>query len=95
VEVAELLDLVRVRSVAVGARDLEDRRQPLELRMCEEDAHLVADLALADVCMPVAVRAQRCRCVVHVQGSKPVEADALFDRVHASVERRAIRDVYA
>jgi hypothetical protein len=66
VKVAELLDLVRVRSMAVGPRDLEDRRQPLEFRMREKDAHLVADLALADVCVPIAVRAQGCGGVVHV-----------------------------
>jgi hypothetical protein len=95
VEVAELLNLVRVRSVAVGARDLEDRRQPLELRMREEDAHPVADLALEDVGVPVAVRAERRAGVVYVQRPQPVEPDALFDLVHAGVERRAIGDVDA
>jgi len=95
VEVAELLNLVRVRSVAVGARDLEDRRQPLELRMGEADAPPVVDLPLAAVCVPVAVRAERRSGVVHVQRPQPVESDALFELVHASVERRAIRDVDA
>ena len=94
-EVAELLDLVRVRSVAVRARDLEDRRQPLQLRVAEENAHACGDLALAEVRVAVAVRAERRRGVVHVQRPQPVEADPLLDLVDAGVQRRAVRHVDA
>jgi hypothetical protein len=94
-EVAELLDLVRVRPVAVGARDLQNRGQPLQLGVAEEDAHALGDLSLAQVRVAVAVGAQRCSGVVHMQRSQAVEADALLDLVQASVQRRAIRDIGA
>ena len=86
-EVSQLLHLGRVRAVAVRAGDLEQRRQALERRMGEEDGQAVADLALADVRVPVAVRAERRRRVVHVQGAQPVEADPVVHLRHDRVER--------
>jgi len=95
VEVAELLDLVRIRSVAVRARNLENRRQPLQLRVAEEDAHAFGDLTLAEVRMTVAVRVERRAGVVHVECPQSIEANALLDLVHADVQRRAVRHVDA
>src|SRR5215208_40171 len=89
----EFFELVGIRSMAVRARDLEDRRQPLQVRVAEEDAHALGDLALAEVRVPVAVRAERGGGVVHVQRPQPVEADPLLDLVDAGVQRSAVRDV--
>ena len=43
--------------------------------MGEEHAEALADLALEDVRVPVAVRAERRRAVVDVQRAQPVETD--------------------
>ena len=55
--------------------NLEQRGQALQLRVAEEDAELLADQAVADVLVPVAVRAERRLRVVHVQAAQAVEAD--------------------
>src|SRR3954471_24837880 len=53
-------DLLPGRTVAVGPRRLQHAGQPVEARLGEEDgAAAAAELALADVGVTVAVRAQR------------------------------------
>jgi hypothetical protein len=52
--------------VPVLSRRLEHRGQALEARTAEEDAELLAEHALADVRVAVAVGAERRLGVVHV-----------------------------
>jgi hypothetical protein len=47
--------------------------------MREKDAELLAHQAVADVVVPVAVRAQGRLRVVDVQAAEPVEADPLVE----------------
>jgi hypothetical protein len=61
--------------VARLAGNLEVRRQLLQLRVREEDAELLAHQPVADVVVPVSVRAERHLGVVHVQAAEPVEPD--------------------
>jgi hypothetical protein len=68
-KLSQLRDLVRVRAVTVLAWNLENRGQALEARVGQEDPELVAEDALADVRVAVAVRAQLRLGVVHVQGA--------------------------
>ena len=63
------------------ARHLEVGAELLERRMGEERAEALADLALEDVRVAVAVRAERGRAVVHVQRAQAVEPDRLVDLV--------------
>src|SRR5207247_10746292 len=79
VELAELGDLGRVRAFLVLARDLEVDGQVLEARMREEGAEALAELALEDVRVAIAVRAERRRGGVHVQRAQPGEPDARVD----------------
>jgi hypothetical protein len=93
VEVAELLDLGRVRAVTIGAGDFEDCGEALELRMSEKDVHSLADLSLAEVGVAITVRSEWGGGVVHMQGAEAVEPDAFLHLVDACVECAAIRDV--
>ena len=69
-------------ALALAARALEDHRQALEARLGEERDHaLDADLAVAEVDVAVAVRAERRHRVVHVQRAEPVAADDLVELV--------------
>src|SRR5689334_2453398 len=95
VELLRLSHLVGVGSVSVAAGDLEQRRQLLQLRMSEEDAELLADHALADVVVPVAVGAERRLRVVHVQRAQPVEPDLAIQIAEQGVQRLAVGDVVA
>src|SRR5919199_2634484 len=86
VQLFQLPHLVGVRPLVVLARHLEQGGQSLELWMTQEDAELLADQALADVRVPVAVRAERGSRVVHVQGAEPVEPDPRVDHVDEAIE---------
>src|SRR2546430_11584154 len=77
------------------AGDLEQRGQLLQFRMAEEDTQLLAEEALADVVVPVTVRAERRLRVVHVQGAEAVEADLPVELPEHCVERGAVGDVVA
>src|ERR687898_279435 len=89
VEVAQLLHLRRVGTVVVRAGRLHDRGQALHGGVGEEDAELLAQLAREHVRVPVAVRAERCGGVVHVERPQAVEADASFDlREHGNARLR-------
>ena len=81
--------------MAVRTRDLEKRRQPLQLRVRKKDPELFAEQALADVVVPVAVRSERRLRVVDVQGAQPLEADPLVDLGEHAVELLPLRDVVA
>src|SRR5205823_8462556 len=85
-QLLRLADLVRVRAAVLGARGLEHGRQPFQARTGQEHAELLAELALEDVRVPVAVRAERGGGVVDVQRAKPVEADPGVELVEARVE---------
>ena len=61
--------------------------------MGEERAEALADLALEDVGVAVAVRAERRRAVVDVQRPQPVEADRLVDLGDERVDRARVGDV--
>jgi hypothetical protein len=87
VKLPELPNLIRIRSVTC-ARHLEDRRQLLDGGMGEERAEPLAELALADIRVPVAVRPQRGVGVVHVQRTEPVETDGVVEFAQQRVERR-------
>src|SRR3954453_13750914 len=63
----------------VLAGNLEIRRKFLELRMGEEDAQVLAEQAVADVVMPIAVGAERRLWGVLVQHAEAIEADLLID----------------
>src|SRR5436309_14867079 len=58
VEVTKLPELVGVRALAVLAGDLEHDREMLHVGMGEEDSESVADQAVADVVVTVAVGAE-------------------------------------
>ena len=75
----ELAELGRIRPLAVLPRRLEDRGQPLELGMAEEDAQLVAELSLADVLVSIPVRSECILGVVHMERAEPVEPDSLVE----------------
>src|SRR5947207_55217 len=79
----------------VGARDLEVGTQVLEGRMREECAEVFADQPLPDIRVPVAIRAERGRAVVDVEGTQPVEAQTLVDLVYQLVDRLRVGDVVA
>jgi len=81
--------------VAVAPGDLEQRGEPLQLRVAEKDAELLAEEAVADVVVPIAVRAERRLRVVHVQAAQAVEADALVEVGDQTVEHLPIGDVVA
>src|SRR2546421_4583002 len=81
--------------MAVGAGNLEESRQLLQLRMREENAEPLTEQALADVVVPVAVRPERGLRVVHMQRPEPLEADALVDLGEHAVELLTLRDVVA
>src|SRR5215212_11606737 len=85
-QLPDLLDLIRVRAVAVRARDLEHGGQILERGVSQEDAELLAEQTLADVRVPVAVRAERRLGVVDVQRTQPVEADPLVELVEDAIQ---------
>jgi len=42
----------------VRSGNLEERWQPLQLRVCKEDAEVLAEQAFADVVVAVAIRAE-------------------------------------
>src|ERR1051325_3907740 len=70
------LQLLLGRPLLVRAGRLEDHRQAVEARLAEEDrAAVLAQLALADVGVAVAVGAQLALGVVEVQRAEAVEAD--------------------
>src|SRR6266540_2626303 len=93
VELLELTHLVRVRPVPVLAGNLEDRRQPLQLRMAHEDAELLAHQAVPDVVVAVAVRAERRLGVVDVQRAEPLESDRPVHVREWPVESLRVGDV--
>src|SRR5437763_15402216 len=95
VQLFQLPHLVRVRALVVLSGHLEQRRESLEPRVREEDAELFAEQALLDVRVPVAVRAERRRGVVHVQRAQPVEPDPAVEVVDELVERLARGHVYS
>ena len=75
--------------------DLEQRGQALEGGMAEEDAEPLAELALEDVRVPVAVRPERRLRVVQVQAAQPVEADVAVELLDERVERVPVGHVVA
>jgi glutamyl-tRNA synthetase len=91
-EVAQLRDLVHVGAVA-GARHLEVGAQRLERRLGQEDTEALADLALEDVRVPIAVRAERGRAVVDVERAEAIEPDRLGDLIDEPAEHDGIGDV--
>ena len=66
-------------TVAVRARNLHHRREPLQRRVREERAEALAQLALQHVRVAVAVGAERRLGVVHVQRAQAVDADPLAE----------------
>ena len=82
-----------VRPLAGLTLGLDHRRELLQPRISEEDRELVPDQSLADVRVPVAVRAERRLRVVHVEGAQPVEPDQLVELVQQRVERRRVGHV--
>jgi hypothetical protein len=88
-------DLLRVRAVPVRSGNLQERRQPLELRMCQEDAEILAEQAFADVVVAVAVRAERRLRVVRVQRAQSVESDQLVELSEDAIELLAVGHVVA
>jgi len=81
--------------VAVRAGHLEQCGQALQLRVPEEDRQLVADQAVADVVVPVAVRAERRLRVVHVQATQTVEPDLAVELLDHGVQLGRLRHVVA
>src|ERR687897_2654055 len=79
VELTELADLVGVRPLAVLPGHLEHDREMLQLAMCEEGAEPIADQALPDVLVPVAVRSERRLRVVCVKRAEAVEPDPFVE----------------
>src|SRR5438093_9200383 len=75
VELTKLADLLRVRSLSVLSRHFEQHGQVLQLGMAEEHTQSLADQAVADVVVPVAVRSERRLGVVRVQRAQAVEPD--------------------
>ena len=69
--------------------------RPWKAGVGEEDAEAVADQPLADVRVPVAVRAERGGRVVHVQDAEPVEADAAVHLRYDLVEPGRVGHVVA
>jgi len=61
--------------------------------MGEEDAELLAQQAVADVLVSVAVRAEWRLRVVHVQAAQPVEPNQPVDVLHDAVELGGVGDV--
>jgi hypothetical protein len=95
VKVFEALNLGRVRAVAIRARRLQDRREPLHPRVGEEGAEALAHEPVQDVRVPVAVGAELGGGVVDMQAAEPLEADPLVDLVKGRCEGRRGRDVDA
>jgi hypothetical protein len=93
VKLPELAELGRIRPLAVLPRRLEDRGQPLELGMAEEDAQLVAELSLADVLVSIPVRSECILGVVHMERAEPVEPDSLVELEEDCVENGFVGDV--
>jgi hypothetical protein len=92
-QVAQLAHLARVRAMTILPGDFENRREPLEARVGEEDAELVTEHPFADVRVPIPVRPAARGRIVHVQGSKAVEPDRVLDFVEAGIEGGGIGDV--
>ena len=61
--------------------------------MGEEDTELLSQQAVADVLVPVEVRAEGCFGVVHMQAAQPVEPDQPVDVLHDAVELGGVGDV--
>src|SRR5690606_36916897 len=74
---------------------LEVGAESLEPWMRQEGAEPLADLALADVLVAIAVRAERCLRVVEVDRAKSLGADRLVELLEPVVEHRAIGHVDA
>src|SRR5580765_5625738 len=95
VELTKLADLLGVRALAVLAGNLEHGRQSLQPRMREEDSQPFPDQPVADVVVPVAVRAERRLGVVGVQCTQAIQADAVVEVGEQGVEDNGIGDVDA
>ena len=76
---AHFLELFGADAFSVDPRHLEVGAQVLQRRVGEEGAEALAELALEDVRVPVAVRAERRGAVVDVERAQPVEPDRLVD----------------
>src|SRR2546428_446368 len=81
---------VGVRSFAVLARDLEQHRQTLQPRACEECAQSFAHQALTDVLVAVAIRSERRLRVVRVQDAHPIEAAPSVEIFEEHVDRGTV-----
>ena len=79
----------------VGPWDLEQGREALQLRVSEEDRELVAHQAVADVVVPVAVRAERRLGVVGMECTEAIQADPVVEVGEQGVENDGIGDVDA
>src|SRR5205823_14792903 len=84
VKVTKLPELLGVRPLAVPARNFEHDREMLHVGMGQEDSESVGDQAVADVVVPVEVRAEWGFGVGRMQRAQTVEADAI---VHLSPQR--------
>src|SRR3954470_17099015 len=81
-------DLLGARPALVGPRRLHDARQPVEARLGQEHGAAVgAELALRDVGVAVAVRAERRLRVVEVQRPDALDPDELDALVEDRAER--------
>src|SRR3954447_2337009 len=94
VDVTQLLDLVGVRPVAVGAGNFEDDGQLLHCGVREEHADPFAHHAVPDVVVAVAVRAERRLRVVRMEHAQPIEADPRVDVAQKRVVRVGVGDVH-
>ena len=81
--------------MAVLPRDLEERGEPLQLRVREEGAELLADQSVTDVLVPITIRPKRRLRVVCVQNPEPVETDPGIDVFQEHVQSSAVRHVDA
>src|SRR5436305_11034901 len=93
-QILRLPELGGVRAVAGRACGFEHRGEALQARVREEDAHLLADLSLEDVRVPVAVRSERRFGVVDVERAELLEPDRGVELVEARVERGRIGHVH-
>ncbi len=92
-ELPQLPQLVRVRAVAVGARSLENCREILDPRIGEKRRDAIPEEALPEVRMAIPIRAERRRCVVHVERTQSLDSDPRLDLVEKAGDGRRVGHV--
>src|SRR5262249_48010061 len=93
-QLAHLRDVGRLHGLPLDAGPLEDRRQPLEARLRQErGAARLAELALPERRVAVAIRAERRLRVVHVDAAEASLAQVLDEVVDDALEPGVVADV--